>query len=192
MNRLALIAAAVLAALIFTGCVNKAPVIHSETGPSRTPTPAATEEAERTAPPETDITPEPAEVTPQPADYNPNRTRMDVKDALGRIISGPEHYTRYLTFRTMLVYEEDQDTFLDGTIRNDYSRPITCAVDVVYYDDEGAELARARLQTRDGQYLLVLEPGNTVVYAHILTDITLTEREYELEYDMDVGVRPLN
>ena len=50
--------------------------------------------------------------------------------------------------------------------------------------------AAAQLQTRDGNYLLVLAPGENVVFAHILTDMTLMDKEFTLEFDTSVGVHP--
>ena len=90
----------------------------------------------------------------------------------------------------MVVYEYEGGTFLDGIVKNSYPEPLVCAVSIVYYDGEGGELARAQLQTRDGQYLLVLEPGDTVVFAGIPTDMTLVGLEYMLEFDMATGVHP--
>ena len=176
------ITAAALAMLSLAACVNNGPVVHPEKGPERgeravlnTPAPKEDEEfAYTTAPTEA-----------------PTEVPIDAVDELGNVISGADHYQRYLTFRFILVYEEDGDTFLDGYIVNDYVKPITCAVDIVYEEDDGEEIARARLQTRDGKYLLVLEPGENVVYARILTDMTLTEREYRMEFDKDIGVDPI-
>ena len=188
MNKALPLIAAVLAALLLTGCVNNSPVIHGDVHPELTEAPAVTP-----APTE-EHTPEPTEApTPAPTEdvRRPTPVPMSEKDALGNTITGAEHFERYLTFRTMLVYEEDQDTFLDGVCHNDYPEAITCAIDIVYHEGE-EEIARSRLQTRDGQYLLVLQPGDNVIYAHILTDMTLTDREYDLEYDMDVGIRPID
>lgn len=151
------------------------------------------------------VTPEPtavpshdAETTPAPTEdasaTRPAETEQagEASDLMGNIISGPEHYTRYLRFENILIYEEDDDTFLDAVIVNSYGAPISCAVDVVFDDDEGNEIARARLQTRDGNYLLVLEPGDNIVLARILTDMTLTDREYRFEYDKETEVRPIS
>lgn len=165
---------------LFSACINTTPGIDPNSGPGgggRTPL----------------NTPDPME---EGGSYSATEAPTDepdkIVDEMGNRISGAEHFQRYLTFRTILVYEEDGDTFLDGMIFNEYVKPITCAVDVVYDDDEGEELARARLQTRDGKYLLVLQPGENVVYARILTDTTLTEREYRMEFDNDIGVTPIN
>ncbi len=177
-----IIAAACLTAFL-CGCVNMRPVISGD-------------EADRYAG-AAEHTPVPTESGPAPVSETetaaPSSTHSPEKttDALGNLISGSDHFQRYITFKTILVYEEDQDTFFDGIAQNDYPYPITCAVDVVYRDESGGEIARSRLQTRDGNYLLVLQPGETVILAHIFTDITLTEMPYELEYDMEVGVKPI-
>lgn len=181
MRKFAAAAAALIAALMLAGCVNTRPIIHGGVSPEQTGRAAINTAKPR----EDDAMASEFVPTPKPEDESG-------KDALGNTISGSEHFTRYLTFRTMLVYEEDQDTFLDGIIYNDYPKAITCAIDIVYDDDEGAEIARARLQTRDGKYLLVLSPGENVIFAHILTDMTLTDREYTMEFDKEIGIRPID
>lgn len=178
-NKLALLLAAVLIICALTACVNTTPVIHEDITPEQGGRAAPNSPAER----EDD-----GSIAPTPV---PTDLPVDTLDELGNMISGAEHFQRYLTFRTILVYEEEGDTFLDGIINNDYVKPITCAVDVVYDDDSGSEITRARLQTRDGKYLLVLQPGENVVFARILTDMTLTEREYRMEFDKDAGVKPV-
>lgn len=192
MNKALCLAAVLIAMLMLAGCVNDSPVIHGDVHPEPTEAPIVTGTPEMSAEP----TGEPVETPSAVPTSGPDTARstsvpMSEKDALGNVITGAEHFERYLTFRTMLVYEEEQDTFLDGICHNDYPEAITCAIDIVYHDGE-EEIARSRLQTRDGQYLLVLQPGDNVIYAHILTDMTLTESEYDLEFDMDIGVRPLN
>lgn len=164
-----------------TACVDNRPTVHPEI------TPGPTEIVP------TD-TPEPTEVyeeTPVPTEQ-PTASPAERFDALGVPITGTEHFIRYIVFKELVVYEEDGDTFLDGIAENSYPETITCTVDVVYYDELGNEIARARLQTRDGSYLLLLAPGETVVLAHILTDMTLTDMDFTLEFNMEVGVRPLN
>ena len=182
MNKVIWLIAAVLVVSCLASCVNTAPVIHQDIVPERGDragsTPVPLENVDGNVPTEA-----PTEA--------PSDAPAELFDAMGKLISGADHYKRYLTFRYILVYEEEGDTFLDGYIVNDYVKPITCAVDVVYDDDNGSEIARARLQTRDGKYLLVLLPGENVVYARILTDMTLTDREYKMEFDNEVGIKPL-
>lgn len=170
-------ALALLASLC--GCIDAKPVCREDI----TPPPAATVAPEVTDEPEPTV----AEPTDTPA---PTMPPADAADALGNPISGAEHFMRYITFKDLIVYEQEGGTFLDGIVSNAYPEPITCAVSIVYYDEGGGVLARAQLQTRDGKYLLVLEPGDTVVYAHILTDITLTGLEYVLEFDASTGIHP--
>ncbi|MBR6108890.1 MAG: hypothetical protein IKQ36_04060 [Clostridia bacterium] len=171
---------AVIMMITFAACINTTPGIDPSSGPERDGRANLK-------------TPDPKdEGGAYSATEAPTEAPEQIVDELGVRISGAEHFQRYLTFRTILVYEEDGDTFLDGMIFNDYVKPITCAVDVVYTAEDGSELARARLQTRDGKYLLVLQPGENVVYARILTDTTLTELEYEMEFDKDIGVKPIN
>lgn len=174
-----LLAAVMLAAV--SACVNIEPRID----PSVTPEPTAVPTHEAV------ISPAPTETA---SGTQPSETEDigEASDLLGNIISGPDHYARYLRFENIVIYEEDEDTFLDGVIVNGYGLPITCAVDIIYEDEDGTEIARSRLQTRDGSYLLVLQPGDNIVFARILTDMTLTDREYRFEYDKEAGIRPLN
>jgi hypothetical protein len=180
MKRAVQLALAAILLLSCASCVNNGPVIRPGITPEPTDaiptdTPEPTEPAEETPAPTEAASPDPAE-------------RFD---ALGEPISGAEHFIRYVVFKKITVYEEEGDTFLDGIAENSYPETITCSVDVVYYDEYGNEIARARLQTRDGSYLLLLAPGETVVLARILTDMTLTDRDFSLEFNMEVGVRPI-
>lgn len=159
-----------------TGCVNSRPVIDADTTPQ--PTRGAIRK-----------TPEPTELPVSSPE--PTNEAGEAYDAKGALITGAEHYARYLTFKNIMVYEEGGDTFLDGIAQNSYISPISCAVDVVYRDENGEEIARSRLQTRDGSYLLVLAPGESPVLARILTDMTLTDREFTLEFETEVGIRPI-
>ena len=67
----------------------------------------------------------------------------------------------------------------------------------VFYDTSGAvkytgmQLSLIHIfQTRDGQYVLVLAPGETTVFAQIDTDIVLTEKPLEFMFDEAFGIRP--
>lgn len=162
--------------VISSGCVNSRPSVDSGSTPQPTR-------------PVIRKTPEPTELPL--ASPEPTNEVGQAYDAKGALITGAEHYTRYLTFKNIIVYEEGGDTFLDGIVQNSYISPISCAVDVVYRDGDGNEIARSRLQTRDGSYLLVLNPGETTVLARILTDMTLTDREFTLEYENEIGIRPI-
>ena len=46
------------------------------------------------------------------------------------------------------------------------------------------------MQTRDGQYVLRLENGDNTLFAQIDTDMTLTDKEFRLEYSEDLNVLP--
>lgn len=174
-----------LAALtaLLSGCVNTRPVVHPELTPaptrrpsSATPIPAGSEDVY--------VTEEPTEA--------PSAAPTEPVDMMGDPVTGPEHFIRYLMFENVLVYEEDGDTFMDCIIANSYLMPISCAVDIVFRGEDGEELARARLQTRDGSYLLLLPPGETVVFARILTDMTLTNNDFTFEFDKDTAIRPVS
>lgn len=81
---------------------------------------------------------------------------------------------------------------MDAVMVNAYPAPILCAVTLSFYEEEGEgePVAEGRLQTRDGQYVLTLAPGETTVFAQIDTDMTLTDLPFTLSYDMTLGVLP--
>lgn len=177
MRKIKLILITVLCVLTTAACVDLKPALDPSVTPEPTEVPVV-------------VTPEPTEVPPTPAPTDPPREITEEYDAMGLVITGADHFIRYLTFTNLTVYEEEGDTFLDGAVENTYLEPITCAVDVVFTDSFGRELARARLQTRDGSFLLTLEPGRTVVFARIPTDMTLTDLDFRLVFDMETGIRP--
>lgn len=167
--------------LVFSGCV-----VHTGAQlqpdvtlpPAATPTPAVTPTSSPTPAVEAM-----ASAAPIPG--------VDTRyDALGAYVSDAAHFQQYLSFNMVQVYEQEEDTFLDAIAVNDYPSTLVCAMDVVFYDGEGTEVNRARIQTQDGQYVLRLQPGETVLYAQINTDITLTDMEFALEFNDTLGVLP--
>ncbi len=173
-----LCASAALWILPLSGCVNNQPHLFAAVTPP--PTAAPTPTSEPTASPVPTDMPEPS----------PSTEAGDTADALGNLIIGTDHYTRYLSFIDIQVYEENGDTFVDCKVVNEYPVAICCAVDIVFYEEDGVEVARAQLQTRDGMYLLVMNPGETVLFAHVMTDMTLLDFSFALEFDTEAGVRP--
>lgn len=170
-----LLAAVLIVALLITGCVKTQPVIlpSSTLPPKATPTPVPTPEP----------TPEP---TPTPTLAPTPEPRYD---AMGDFIDSAEHFVKYIEFKSIVVYEQCGDTFMDAIAVNNYSQAIVCAANIVFRDDI-SEIASARLQTRDGQYALVLQPGETTVLAQINTDIKLTDMAFDINFDMEFGVQP--
>lgn len=167
--------------LCLSGCVvDTSAVLRPEStlAPESTPTP--------------DPTPTPeATFVPVPTQSHAPIAGVDtLYDALGEYVSGAAHFQRYLTFENIQVYEQAEDTFLDAVVVNAYPETLICALDVVFTDKEGEELAKARTQTRDGQYVLHLEPGENVIFAQIDTDISLTDQPFELVYNESLGVLP--
>lgn len=176
--------------LCMAACVNNSPAKDVSVTPE--PTAVLSTEASITQEPtaEPEASSEPA-LTEAPSDTEaPSAPPASKEDLLGNTISGADHFKRYIVFENVIVYDEEGDTFVDAIAVNRYPEPITCAVDIVYYGAEGEELARARLRMRDGSYLLTLAPGDNYVLANILTDMTLTGREFVLEYDIDTPVLP--
>jgi len=168
-----IIAAVLVICLLVAGCVQQSPVLLPDyLLPTPTPEPTPT--------PTPIPTPTP---TPQP-------TVAPEFDALGRFVSAKMHYQQYIAFEMIQVYEQAEDTFLDAVAVNAYPEPLVCAVDVRFFEESGEEIAASALQTRDGQYVLVLAPGENTVFARVDTDIVLTDKELRFVFDEHFGVLP--
>lgn len=169
--------AALWMVLLLGGCIRAKPVLM----PEYTPPPEAAPTPEITPTPEPTLTPQP---TPEAGeDIDP------LHDALGEWISGVDHYKQYLEFKNIQVYEQCDDTFVDAVVVNTYPQRILCAASVSFTEEEET-VAAGKLQTRDGQYALALEPGETTVFAQIDTDMGITALDYRIEYDETLGVMP--
>lgn len=153
--------------LLCTGCSNLSPhFIHGVTpAPTQTIIPS---------------------LTPAPT----HRAENTHTDALGNTVYDADHYKRYLQFSYVTVYEEGGETFLDCKVTNSYPEILVCGVSVCFYEDDGRLLASSKLQMPDGSFLLTLSNGETHLYARILTDSNLTDREFELVFDDAIGVNP--
>ena len=81
-------------------------------------------------------------------------------------------------------------TFIDAVAVNEYPDTLVCALNIRFFDEDGTEIASGRVQTRDGQYVLRLENGDKTLFAQIDTDMTLTDKEFRLEYSEDLNVLP--
>ncbi len=162
------------------GClVRTAPVLRPELTPAPTQTPSPTPQP----------TPEPTPTEAQPSATPVAGVDTQV-DALGAYVSEADHFQRYISFEKIQVYEYAEDTFLDGIAISTYPEVLSCGIDVVFFDEDGEEINRARLQTRDGRYVLNLAQGETVLYAQINTDITLLDKDFELQFNETLGVFP--
>lgn len=158
--------------LLASACVRSAPTLMPE----------------YTIPPEVTPTPTP-EVTPTPTP-EPTPSPTPLIDVTGVDIDGLEHFQRYLSFKNIQVYEQCEDTFIDAVISNSYPKVLMCAVSVSFTDENGELLAETKLQTRDGEYVLLLQPGETTVFAQIDTDMCLTAVPFTFNYDAALGVLP--
>ena len=174
MRRTAAVCLALLCAL-FCGCVQDEPVLM----------PAYT------VPPEATPTPVPTIVlTPSPT-VAPTPSPTPLIDVTGADIEGVEHFKQYVRFRNIQVYEQCEDTFVDAVIVNEYPLPLMWAATISFYEEAGGEMiAEGKLQTRDGAYVLLLQPGETTVFAQIDTDMRLTASPYTLTFDASLGVLP--
>lgn len=178
--RLAAAAISIIILLSAAGCTNERP--HFVDG--ATP-PAAVTDAPTEAP---DFTPLPSGYTPPEPTAVPSPGANT--DALGNLIYSADHYERYISFRNILVYEEDGETLIDCTAVNSYPEVLLFAVNIVFYNDDGEEIAYGSLQSPNGSFLIALPEGETGLYARILTDVVLTDKHFKLTFDPQTGVHP--
>lgn len=168
--------AAVLACLCLSGCVNTASIIDPSV----------------TLPPEPTATPKPTP-SPTPKVEKVELNMADLSsayDEMGVLISTADHFEQYITFRNIQVYEQKEDTFMDAIAVNEYPDTLVCAVDITFFDEDKNELAKSHVHTRDGQYVLRLLPGDNTVFATIDTDMTLTDKEFVLDFSDGLDVLP--
>ncbi|OQA73294.1 MAG: hypothetical protein BWY35_00683 [Firmicutes bacterium ADurb.Bin248] len=173
-KQLLLLLAPALLATALLGCVEARPVVDPSVtvpAPSTAPTPSPS--------PSPTLSPTPR-VTATPA---------RAFDALGNFISGADHFERYLSFRNVQVYEQEEDTFVDAVAVNDYPQTIVCAAAAMFYDETGELVASGMLQTRDASYILILPPGETTLFAQVDTDMSLTALELNILFDEELGVK---
>ena len=140
------------------GCVRYEPQIAGTPTPTASPTPL----------------PEPfhAEITAAPAET----------DRLGRLIETEDHYFRYyLSFGDMRVYEYETGTFLDGVVINAFPAPLDGEACAVFRDENGRVLGKGKIHLADGS--TVLPTGTSNIYAEIVTDITVQDRDFTVEVE---------
>lgn len=166
----------VLGCLLAGGCVDTASVIDPEV----------------TVPPEPTAVPTPTlEPTPAPEQVELDMADLSrVYDELGQLISTANHFEQYITFRNIQVYEQHEDTFMDAIAVNEYPDTLVCAVDITFFDEDDSQIAASHVHTRDGQYVLRLQPGDNTIFATIDTDISLTDKEFVLSFNEGLDVLP--
>lgn len=172
------LAAALLLATALSGCVKAMPYLM----PEHTLPPLATPTLEPTPTAEPTLEPTPT-VEPTPANA------AVLFDAFGNAILSAEHFEQYIEFRNIQVYEQEGDTFVDAVAWNSYSETLVCAAEMEFFDSLG-KVADAKLQTRDGQYVLKLAPGETTIFAQVNTDMSVTALEFKIAFDESFGITP--
>ena len=144
-----------LMSLLLPGCVRQKPVLVGAPTPAPTPTPA----------------PSPAmqSITNEPW----------AKDATGALIYDEEnHFERYLSFSNIRIFEYEGGTLMDGVCENAYPKTLTGSYQIVFTDKDGTEIARADVLTRDEAD--TFQPGKTVIYASIDTDMDILMMPFAL------------
>lgn len=153
-SRAGILAIVLVCALAFAGCDDVTPSLAGTPTPSASPTPLPDAFT--------------AEITAAPAPT----------DALGKAISGDNHYHQYLSFGDIRVYEYDTGTFLDGVCVNAFTAPLDGRIDVVYYTSEGKVCGVGTLHNDAGETRM--ETGANNIYAEINTDINVCDMEFTL------------
>lgn len=101
-------------------------------------------------------------------------------DAAGRVISDEEtHYAQYISYHNIRIYENGDGTFLDAVCNNAYPETLEGAVDIVFRNENGVEVARAALELADGSFALA--SGENRIYAQINTDMNIQMMDFELK-----------
>ncbi len=147
---------------LLPGCVRQQPTLVGEPTPAPTPTPAPSPAAQS--------------VTNEPW----------AKDATGALIyDETNHFERYLTFTNIRVFEYEGGTLMEGVCENAYPKALTGSYEIVFTDKDGAEIARADVLTRGETD--TFQPGKTVVYASIDTDMDILMMQFALKAKQPVG-----
>ena len=119
--------------------------------------------------------------TPEPAPFTLAVTGAPAAaDQLGSEIVGEDHYTQYLSFGDIRVYEYGTDTFLDGIAVNAYPVSLDTEIRIAYYDKDGKLIGRGTLHDAEGN--TAIPSGSSRVYAEIATDVDVRLLDFALEY----------
>ncbi len=148
--------------LLLPGCIRQQPALVGAPTPAPTPTPAP-------SPAALSITNEPWK-----------------KDAAGALIyDETNHFERYLTFNNIRVFEYEGGTLMEGVCENAYPKALTGSYEIVFTDKDGTEVARAGVLTRGEEN--TFQPGKTVIYAAIDTDMGILMTPFTLTVKQPVG-----
>ncbi len=154
MKKLALTLFALL--LLLPGCVRQQPALVGVPTPAPTPTPA-----------------------PSPANLSITNEPWG-KDATGALIyDETNHFERYLSFNNVRVFEYEGGTLMEGVCENAYPKALAGSYEIVFTDKDGTEIARAAVLTRGEAG--TFQPGKTVIYAAIDTDMDILLMQFSLE-----------
>lgn len=159
--------------LHFLGCIDTAPQIRDDIAPA----PQVTDEITSTDKP----------IESPFVDTENNRT-----DALGNIIFDEHHFEQYLQFKNIRVYKSHGDTFVDCIAVSSYPVNLSCSVKIEFYDEFGNLLIAMPFRSSIGSINLILENGETHLYADIQTNIELSDKEFKLVFDENSPVQPTN
>lgn len=119
--------------------------------------------------------------TPEPAPFSLTVTGAPAEtDLLGNEIAGEDHYTQYLSFGNLRVYEYGTGTFLDGIVVNAYPEALETEIDIAYYNKDGKLVGRGTLHDAEGK--TAIPSGTSRIYAEIATDIDVRLMDFTLEY----------
>ena len=122
----------------------------------------------------------PPEATPSPTP-SPTPEPTLTMEPIATATPEPVNYWQYLSFRDLYVYEESGDTFLHGIVESEYPGSLIAVLDVFFYDDDGEKIARGRIMNGAGEDVLILEPGETRIYAQVDTDMSITMLDFGFE-----------
>lgn len=89
------------------------------------------------------------------------------------------YYDYYLTVLNLRLYEQNEETLIDATIQNSFSRALTGALRIVFVGEDGTQYGFGDFYTAGGG--LKLLPGENRVYCDVRTEVDVKEMAFELK-----------
>ena len=117
---------------------------------------------------------------PEPLPIAPIEGEGFPADSNGLPILDPQthYYDYYLTIANLRLYEQNDETLIDATILNNYSKTLIGELRIVFRGEDGIQYGYGDFYTAGGA--LKLLPGENRVYCDVLTEVDVTDMTFEL------------
>lgn len=118
---------------------------------------------------------------PEPLSILPIDGNGFVTDGNGLpILNEQTHYfDYYLTVSNLRLYEQNEETLIDATIQNSFSKVLIGALRIVFYGEDGIQYGYGDFYTADGA--LKLLPGENRVYCDVHTEVNVKDMTFALK-----------